>query len=190
MEPDLAEINRDLTLSEIEAPVKLQPDLRKLKSKDEIEMKTNEPKWRKAEKEVRRQESIGGRTSRVTTAMGARVVTTMIGAPMVATAMGAPSRRRSSSETTATEVDLTSELYKLDDQFPDENVAVGFAEIDDNEPFSERERESRSAETLAYCNHDRRRTEKAKEIAGPTSRSGEESVTNRDCEGHPNDDVA
>ncbi|EXB54269.1 hypothetical protein L484_013999 [Morus notabilis] len=43
METDLAGINRDLTLLEIEAPVKLQPDLRKSKSEDEIETKTNEP---------------------------------------------------------------------------------------------------------------------------------------------------
>ncbi|EXC24836.1 hypothetical protein L484_003814 [Morus notabilis] len=43
MEPDLAEINCDLTLLEIEALVKLQPDLRKPKSDDEIETKTNEP---------------------------------------------------------------------------------------------------------------------------------------------------
>ncbi|EXC30873.1 hypothetical protein L484_028052 [Morus notabilis] len=43
MEPDLAGINRDLTLPGIEAPVKLQPDLRKSKSDDEIETKTNEP---------------------------------------------------------------------------------------------------------------------------------------------------
>ena len=44
--------------------------------------------WRKAEKEGFRRDSIGGRTARVATVMGARVVTTAIGAWMGATAIG------------------------------------------------------------------------------------------------------